>query len=569
MKKLLRLILPLALAACGAPGGHPVALCDDEPDAGVDAAPDAAIDASLDALVDAPPIVVDPSAAWPRRKIFTGAPGPDGADFKDANGDGRPDALSGHEEAGEVVISFNPGMPALLDPGPDGLGVEWPSVRISGSKPNNHPAGGPLDLRVGAVEDSKYADLDCDGDLDVLVASESKKLLALRNPTKMPGLADDPARALVEDEWLVVLIKPSIASQQRWMQIEARDRNGDGCVDAFVAGGKVSVYPAPIATLGVWSWVDPWDGETYGYQPITEVGWNMSSGWLTSTRIHLSDRVYIDRDPGSPIVKDYHRSGSRWLEQLPSGAWVEHVDHPPTGQTVSPSPYSTTVVDGTALRLSNLGEAKFHHVDQLGPGGAWRLIACWSSDNKSNLLLVDLSAGWEAPWPEPIAIAGPLGAGQCHDLDPGDVDGDGVEDLVVSFADAGEGLSYTKWGRGLGGGLYEWREVTGPTPGEKPDNVLLADVDGDGCVDSVETEQNHDGPDRVGNDDGIKGLGVSWRRRPARDRALARRRARRRSAIHAWGCVRPSCSCCSSPADRPRRPSGPPTSRPARPRASW
>jgi hypothetical protein len=73
--------------------------------------------------------------------------------------------------------------------------------------------------------------------------------------------------------------------------------------------------------------------------------------------------------------------------------------------------------------------------------------------------------------------------GSANAVRMGDLDGDGMGDLVVAAADPGSGGSAISWHRGLGGGLFEapvsiWSIAT-------PDinAVELADFDGDGDLD--------------------------------------------------------------------------------------
>jgi hypothetical protein len=68
------------------------------------------------------------------------------------------------------------------------------------------------------------------------------------------------------------------------------------------------------------------------------------------------------------------------------------------------------------------------------------------------------------------------------------MDGDGTLDVVISASGATGSLSGVIWLKGPG--FTQRGEVSGPGGGEKWDNTILYDVDGDGDLDIVSTEQN-------------------------------------------------------------------------------
>ncbi|MEM1294916.1 MAG: VCBS repeat-containing protein, partial [Verrucomicrobiota bacterium] len=93
---------------------------------------------------------------WKRHTIDPFAPeagkkGADGVRIADFNGDGWLDITTGWEEGGAVRICLNPG--------PDAAKSTWPSFTVG---------------NVKGVEDAVFADLDGDGNIDVVSCAEGK-----------------------------------------------------------------------------------------------------------------------------------------------------------------------------------------------------------------------------------------------------------------------------------------------------------------------------------------------------------------------------------------------------------
>ena len=100
----------------------------------------------------------------------------------------------------------------------------------------------------------------------------------------------------------------------------------------------------------------------------------------------------------------------------------------------------------------------------------------------------------------------PFGRPSAQDVKTVDVDLDGRRDLVFSYSHAEGALSGVVWMKRMDAGpnvldaVWERREIS-HAPGTKYDNVELVDLDGDGDLDVVTTEQ-------------IEQLGLIWYENP-------------------------------------------------------
>ena len=396
------------------------------------------------------------TAPWPMHVIQASKPGmwngADGVSLLDVDGDRDLDVASGWESSGRVTVSLNPGPVLAVGP--------WPTVTM--------PRG------IGAVEDAVFADVDADGHADVIAASESKKVVVYFAP-------NDPARLLTESAWTIVEITAA-ANVQRWSAAAFADMNGDGTRDLVIGGRQAG--SAEVASVGYFTSSTPRIGSSWVYHRISEIGWTMSMVPLDVDRdgdldLVLTDRSFIDRDPGKPVVKDSKLVGTRWSENLGGGnEWASHMIH--------------ARPDAPAQRA---GDPKFAYVD------ANRIIDC-TSDAARNKTTFRTSANWDT-WTF-TDIPQPSGVSACQDVLPADLDGDGREDLVITYSTSYGTRSGVVWLR-YGAAGWERGEISGEL-GIKYDNVLATDLDFDGDLDLVTSEQNYpgDGP----------GLGVIWYENP-------------------------------------------------------
>ena len=155
----------------------------------------------------------------------------------DANGDGRPDIVTGWEEGGRVRLYLNPGPAAAKAP--------WPAVTVG---------------EAGSVEDAVLVDLDGDGALDVVSCSEgsTRRISVHWAPRERPASLDPAA-------WKTEPLPPSQGMMQ-WMYCLPMQVDGRNGID-LVAGGKnrgaaLGWWEAPAnpRDFAGWRWHRPASG---------------------------------------------------------------------------------------------------------------------------------------------------------------------------------------------------------------------------------------------------------------------------------------------------------------------
>lgn len=386
--------------------------------------------------------VAGASAAWPLHVIDDKSRGADGVRLADANGDGLPDIATGFEQGGLTRVYLHPGHAKVRE--------AWPMVTV-GKTPD--------------AEDAVLADLDGDGVMDVVTCCEGKTRSVF-----VSWAPRDKSQFLNAEAWACQPI-PALQGKARWMFCLPMQIDGKGGVDLVIGskdGAKQGALAAPFGwlespanprNLGAWTW-----------HPMIDVGWTMG--------IEAAD---MDGDGDTDIIltdRYGKASGCRWLESDGSGGWKQH-DIGAIGENCMFFAAADLDADGlqdvSVITMHN----KLHAIRRLNREGTK-----WQQS--------------EVPLPPGII-------GRGKGVDAGDIDLDGRMDLVVSFEESTPPRHSLFWLSHDGMPFSEnwkWHELSG-VKGVKNDQVRLADLDGDGDLDALTTEE-------------VANLGIIWYENPAK-----------------------------------------------------
>lgn len=403
--------------------------------------------AAFAVLVDRPVVArANRGAPWAMHVIDNSLSGADGVRLADVNGDGLPDITTGWEEGNAVRAYIHPGHAAVT--------TAWPAVTVG---------------QAGSTEDAVFVDLDDDGAVDVVSAGQGSQTLFVHWAPANPGDYLNPGL------WETVKIPASIG--HGWMFTVPMDVDGRNGID-LVSGGegtapKIAWFECPAGNrrnLAAWN-----------MHVMSEVAWTMSL---------IPYDVDNDGDVDVIVTDRYNNAGlqgARWLE------------NPGTGSPLQMSPWPNHFIgaQGKQAMLSVIEDLDRDGLDDLivptqGVGG---LSFFRRTDRVSN------------SWKE-YPIAKPPDTGAAKGCNVGDIDLDGDPDIVFSFAAAASPLSGMVWlsyANAPTDPVWQDHEISGPA-GEKFDIVALADLDGDGDLDVITTEENEPPNSR--------GLGVIWYENP-------------------------------------------------------
>ncbi|MDB4474719.1 VCBS repeat-containing protein [Opitutaceae bacterium] len=319
-----------------------------------------------------------------------------------------------------------------------------------------------------AVEDALLVDLDQDGAVDVVSSTEgqNQKMVVHWAPS-------DPDNYAKDSHWRTETL---FANESKWMFAVSMDIDGKNGPD-LVVGGKGSG-----ATVG-WleSPANPRDVEAWLFHPLTEVTWTMSiitadvdmdgvKDILVSDRKGTQEGVFWLRNPGRDS-RDLHQAWSKmWIaDDLIGATLIDFADVDGDGAAEVLVPH-----------IGKSGQRKITQLDRTH-NGVWQRTA--------------VALPGTANTPKAVKVA--------------DINLDGRADLVVSFEKKKDpDLNGIIWLEQTNEG-WVTHNLSG-RDGIKFDLNLVIDIDGDGDLDVVNTEEN----DNARN--GEAGLGLVWYENPTR-----------------------------------------------------
>jgi hypothetical protein len=361
----------------------------------------------------------------------------------DVNGDGLMDIATGWEQSGAVRAYLHPGRFTVTE--------HWPMINVGSAND---------------VEDAIFVDLDADGAFDVVSCSEGATQAVHVHWSPPPG--QDYMNSSL---WVTATIPSTTA--RRWMYAVAEQVDGLNGVDLIVGGkgGLVAWLRAPASNprnLSLWT-----------LHTLSPVDWTMSL--IASDVDNDGDRdvIVTDRFAGAGL------EGARWLE------------HPGAGSPALTQPWTNHFIgaQGKEPALCDLFDLDHDGLQDL-------IVPTQTPDAISFLRRLHPSQNL---WQEYV-VSNPPNVGRTKAVSAGDVDLDEQTDLVVSYAGADAPLSGVVWLSYVNSpydAVWTDHEISGPV-GIKYDLVALNDLDGDGDLDVITTEENE-------ND---VGLGVIWYENP-------------------------------------------------------
>lgn len=406
---------------------------------------------------------------WIVHTIDAELEGADGVELFDIDADGDLDTLSGWEESGRVLLHENPG--------PAHVKQNWKRTDVGGG------------LSVNKIEDAVFADLNEDGQIDAVVT-------ATENRSEKVGLhwlidSDAPhATSSWQGEWLDQRLR------FLFVKVSVGQIDGKGALDIAV-GSKSDSKPARLVWYRAPENPGPANTGDWRGQDIADIEW-------TDT-LQVID---VNADGRNDLLLN-HTNHLAWYEnpgklEQDDRLWTEHVISDSTGPYLAMCgrPSALRMVVGADISSANPGDPiawlVSRQVNDSGEwGGSWQQQAIASTD----LLPRD-------PKRQDYAI---------KSIACANIDADPLQDIVVSVSGHGHGVF----------ALMNLADIQGPRPqnlrlrtissarqnsrkGIKHDDLRLADIDGDGDLDIVTTEEN-------GSLDSwwsSRGLGLVWYENP-------------------------------------------------------
>ncbi len=416
------------------------------------------------------------SGYWSMHTIDDEFEGADGVDAADIDADGDLDLLVGWEESGRAMLYENPGPHRVME--------DWRRTDVS--------AG----FDVTKIEDARFADFDGDEQVDAIVSATEN-----RNEKVNIHWLVDRSSSFSSGAWKSTSIDPSI--QQAFMKVAIVQVDGAGAMDIVVgskADRKTDEGPAQLLWYRapenpVYANADLWKGEV-----IADIYW-----------INTIEYMDIDQDGDNDVLM------SDWNVL----AWYEN-----PGEASGAIGWKRNVISEEADSIfTNCA------LDRDDPSQIHLIVSAVSAQEETDVgdtlfysirKEFDKNGDWSGKWIESkLSSRDPLPSEiEENDYDLkgvvcGNIDEDESVDLVVSASGYGNGVfALMNLDRELGDQSLALKVISSDgnntRKGIKHDNLLLDDLDGDGDLDVITTEENGN----TGSYFFGRGLGLIWFENP-------------------------------------------------------
>ena len=381
--------------------------------------------------------------------------GADGVDLVDIDNDGDADAVVAWEESGALLLHENPGPARVREP--------WGHTLISGG------------LTVGKIEDARFADFDRDGAVDAVVSATEKG-------SERVGVhwLLQPQQAHSESAWQGTWLDPSL--KYLYVKVAIGQVDGHGASD-IVAGSKADGKAGALVWYQAGAAPGPGNAGQWRSRFIDQIDWVDS--------LAITD---INGDGRNDILLNYWNN-LLWYENLAAGATADGADLPRWEKHQISQTTKSYFADCSAGTPAEVGNLLVVGAD-LSAAGAGDVVAYLVGKNH------DADGHWDGSWLQReirSLEAVPRDSGEddytVKGITCGNIDDDPRLDIVISMSGRGHGVfALMNLDDSLTDQALHLQVIAGAEhnsrKGIKYDSVVLEDLDQDGDLDIITTEEN-------------------------------------------------------------------------------